>query len=139
MGLFSGGNSRSSSTNYTENTVANTSFSEIGGGAASVQGDGNSVQFLDGNSINRSFSFGESALNYSRANVGDVLNFAELGLLEGNKIARAVSENAGRQTQEAVKAVTESARTGAENIARQAGTLAGFALAAWVAIKLFRG
>ncbi len=129
MGLFGGGNSKSYSTTNVTNTSQNTSFSELGGGQAlALQGHNNSINILDGGAIRESFDFGESALS-----------FAEQNNRQSIQLASAVAENAGRQTQEAVKAVSESVRTGAENIFQQAGTIAGFALAAWVAVKVFRG
>ncbi|WP_269619944.1 hypothetical protein [Zhongshania sp. BJYM1] len=119
MGLFSGGNSRSTTEVF--NTTQNTSFSELGGGnAASIQGDGNAVSFLDGGAIKEAFSFAE------RTN-SDAIN-----------VVSGVAENAGRQTQEAVKAVSESVRTGAENIINQFGTYAAIAAVGFVVLKLFK-
>jgi hypothetical protein len=138
MGLFSGGNSSSRTTNLYENTVSNSNFSELGGGQASnIQGSNNAVTFLDGGAISNSFTFADRALSFAENAARDSNNFAESTALASNNIARQVTENAGRQTQEAVKAVTESVRSGARDVVDQAGTIAGFSLAAWVLVKIF--
>jgi len=130
MGLFSGGNSKS--TTQVFNTTQNTSFSELGGGnAASVQGEGNSVNFLDGGAIKEAFSFSDKVNS-------DAFSFAENTNNKAIGIVSDVAENAGRQTQEAVKAVSESVRTGAENIVNQFGAYAAIAAVGFVVLKLFK-
>lgn len=131
MGLFSGGNSRSTTEVF--NTTQNTSFNDLAGGnAASIQGEGNVVQFLDNGAINRAFNFAEDAS-------GEAFSFAEVAYTGAIDVVSDVAENAGRQTRDAVAAVAESTRTGAENIVNQLGTYAAWAFAGYLALKFLKG
>lgn len=117
MGLFSGGNSKSSTTVINE--TLNAGFSELGGGnATAIQGDGNTVTVTDLGTIDRAFSFAERTNNDAIAVVSDV------------------AENAGKQTSEAVAAVSQSVRTGAENIVNQLGTYGAVIAAGFLLVKL---
>lgn len=130
MGLFSGGNSKSSTT--VNNTTQNTSFSELGGGyAAAIQGENNTVQFLDNGAIAKAFGFADSVN-------GEAFSFAERTNSEAINIVADVAENAGRTTRDAVASISSATRTGAENIVNQLGTYAAIAAVGFVLLKFVK-
>lgn len=130
MGLFSGGNSKSSTT--VKNTTMNAGFSEVAGNAiaesVTVDGKLNTVNVLDGGAIAESFALGNRAVE-----------FAETTSAANTKLVSDVAETAGRQTREAVDAVSQSVRTGAENIINQLGTYGAVIAGGYLLVKLFRG
>lgn len=96
-------------------TVAN--FSKVGGGKNSHT----TISMLDGGAIAKSFAFAES----SNSNAYD--------------FSRDVAKSAAGSVSEAVKAVSESARTETENIFINLQKYALYGALIWGAVQIFKG
>jgi hypothetical protein len=131
MAFDSGGAFNSDSKSETTNTTQNSGFSEIGGGASSIQLTGGyrspqtiTVNQLDSGAIARAFDFAGSIAN-------DALHQVELA-----------GSNAKSTVTEAVQAVSESARSETENILIQGAkwaVIAVIAVAGFYALSKLKG
>lgn len=117
MGLFSGGNSKSSSKQTITTTTTNANFSEVGGNAISNQGSNNTFNMLDGGAIAGAFNA-----------VADSLKFAE-----------AVNTTNAGLVGSAVSAVAESRKSESENVTGKAVTYFTYAAVAFAAAWAIRG
>ena len=109
MGLFS--SSKSSTTNITE--TQNVGFSEIGGPAVAIQGEGNTVQLTD-----------QGALAVAQSIAEDSFDQVEIA-----------GRNAVQSIGQAVEAVAESNREESENLVGNFKTVAILGVIAWAVVQ----
>lgn len=127
MGFSLGGVGESTSSSKTENT--NSAFSDINDQAtvANFQNIGKgknskiNISMLDGGAISKAFDF-------AGAQSSNAYDFS-----------RDVAKSAAGSVSEAVKAVSESARTETENIFINLQKYALYGLIVWAAVQVFKG
>lgn len=107
-------------------TVAN--FSKVGTGKNSST----NISILDGGAIAKSFDFAKSMGKES-------FELAESSSAHAYDFSRDVAKNATASVSEAVKAVSESARTETENIFINLQKYALYAGLIWGAVQIFKG
>lgn len=108
MALF-GGSKSASTTNNTTNQTDNRRV--LGEGSISAENSSINIQTLDGEVVNRAFSFGSDSLDFANSNVGKAFNFGGRALdyateaqakaaksmeAQGSLIAAAYSDAKGR-------------------------------------------
>ena len=127
MGLFSGGNSKSSSKQTITTTTQNASFSELSNAnAVSNQGRNNQIQSGDG--------------NVSLRGTGNTLSILDGGAIENAfKFAESVTATNAGLVGSAVSAVAESRKSESENVTGKAITYFTYAAVAFAAAWAIRG